>query len=167
MADQKIMMLGGITIAALLVGVGLGSFTASQVMNIKKERAVIKNSQIVYAAPSHYAQRVDFSFDRKEMPLIIEKLDYKKMNKGKPSAVYLRNNMSVTEESTKKQFELQGNRFYKVVAYPEGENLKIQAKTDKNDTVELTLAKVDVTLVDEGVWNKIRFKDGSEGWLEK
>lgn len=161
--DNRMMLL-----LALVSGICyfLGSFGGKYVAEAQKEYYTVTSVQALKEAPSGVAGVISFSVQPGAKALVLETVDYRKINKKSPTVIRLKQDVNAQDVTTKKQYQLTRLEYYKVYS-SENDLYVLEVTSNTGELVHLQVEKNKTTPVDAGVWKKLQFADRNMCWVKQ
>lgn len=147
------------TALSLSVGIVLGTVAARHMLSVHKEKLTIDHSTAVRQAPSNLA---DFaSLNKNDQLTVIAQADYSKST----TVVKVNKDLRLQDKNTHQLYIIKEGSYCKVSSKTQ-KGYKIEAQTNKNNTVQLELNLHDVTPLEDGHWKQVQDSKGKTGWLK-
>lgn len=161
--DNRMMLL-----LALVSGICffIGSYAGNFWADLQKEYYTVTNVQELKEAPSQVAGGINFTVKPGDKALVIEKVDYSKIDKKSPTVVRLQKDVNATDETTKKPYQLTALEYYKVQS-SQNDTYVLEVTSNTGELVHLKVEKSKTVPVDAGLWKKLRFADRNICWVKQ
>lgn len=161
--DQKKLQLYAITALFACVGLIIGTITTRKFINPNREAIHLSRTSIVREHPTSFADIT--SINKLDKVTVLEKIDFSKPAKDYPTVIRTKRPLTLTCQENNKQYALEADALFRVVEKNK-HGYTIEAKSNKQDLVRLSINSKDAAPMEEGLWKLVEDKKGQTGWLK-